>query len=184
MAQDFIVQTEGTNKVDVSPLNRFTNSMGRNYLRALFYETTEGDKSSVVYTLKRRDHLGYPSLYRLYMEACDPTEYRFAVSNLNGWSHWQELVNAPWFQVYLDEWRLELEIKLRSDALASILTLSRLESNPNAYHANKYLLDASWKPKEAGKRGRPTSAQVRAEIMSQAASKAEIEDDAKRMGLQ
>lgn len=168
---------------DLSETNKYTNSMGRNYLRALFYETTEGDKSSVVYTLKRRDHLGYPSLYRLYMEACDPTEYRFAVANLNGWSHWQELVSSSWFQPYVEEWRHELEIKLRSDALASILVLSRSETNPNAYHANKYLLDGSWKVKGEVKRGRPTKEQVRAEILAQAASRADIDDDAKRLGL-
>ncbi len=176
---DFIVQpTEG----GADP-NKYTNSMGRNLLRALFYETTEGDKSLVVYTLKRRDHLGYPSLYRLYLETRDPTEYRFATQYLNGWSHWQELVKANWFQPYLEEWRTELEVLIRSDALANIMATADNPDSQRHYDANKYVLEALGKPLDARKRGRPTKDTTREEIINQALSKREIDEDARRLGI-
>lgn len=157
--------------------------MGRRYLRGLFFETVTEDRSSVVYTLKREDHLGYPSLYRLYIETADPTEYKFACQFLDGWSHWVELSNSDWFKPYIEEWRQELEVKLRSEALAQILSIS-LSPSHNAYFAsNKYLLDGLWKPADAKKRGRPTKDSLRDEIKRQAASLAEIEDDAQRLGL-
>lgn len=167
----------------MNPKNIFRNPMGRRYLRALFFEEVGEDKSTVVYTLKREDHLGYPSLYRLYMETADPTEYRFARDHLDGWSHWKELSEADWFAPYIDEWRLELEVRLRSTALARILDEATSNTSNNAYHANKYLLEGSWKPKESSKRGRPSKDTIRQEIIAQAASRREIEDDAERLGL-
>lgn len=163
--------------------NPYRNIMGRRLLRGLFFEEVEGDKSTVVYTLKREDHLGYPSLYRLYMAYSDPTEYQFATNHLDGWSHWEELSAADWFQPYISEWRRELEVKLRSDALVKILAVSKDETNSNSYHANKYLLDGSWKPAEGKKRGRPTKDEVRSEIKAQAALKTQIDEDAKRLGI-
>lgn len=167
----------------MSPKNIFRNPMGKRYLRGLFYEEMGEDKSSVVYTLKREDHQGFPSLYRLYMAIADPTEYRFAVECLDGWSHWQELSSASWFKPFIEEWRHELEVKLRSEALAQILAVSRDQANNNSYHANKYLLDGSWKPADAKKRGRPGRGSTRDEIIAHGASLAEMEDDAKRLGL-
>lgn len=163
--------------------NKYKNSMGRRYLRSLFYEEAPEDKTSVVYTLKRDDHLGYPSLYRLYMEVGDITEYKFACLHLDGWSHWKELCSSDWFKPYIAEWRDELETKIRSDALASIVSLSQASSNPNAFPANKYLLEALRSPAGASKRGRPRGDEVRAEIKRQAALSGQIDDDAKRIGL-
>jgi hypothetical protein len=164
--------------------NKFKNSVGRYYLRGLFYEETLSDKSSVVYTLKREDHAGYPSLYRLYMETADPTEYQFAVRHLDGWAHWLELSQAEWFAPYRDAWRSELSTRLRSEALAGIITLSKTETHPSMFAASKYLLEATEKPAGASKRGRPTKDEVKQELRRQAASEAEFAEDAKRLNLQ
>lgn len=163
------------------PLFRNPNG-SRRYLRGLFFEESI-DKSSVLYTLKEQDHLGYPSLKRLYIEAGDLTEYTFATSYLEGWSHWVELSESDWFKPYIEAWRRELEVKIRSQALSSILEVARDKANSNTYHANKYLLEGSWKPAGELKRGRPSKEAIKAEIIAQAASKAEIEEDAKRLGL-
>lgn len=164
-------------------MNKFKNSLGRYYLRGLFYEECTTDPASVLYTLKREDHLGYPSLFRLYMEAADPTEYKFAVAHLGGWDHFQELSQSSWFKPYLDAWRQELLVKLTSDALSSILAVSKDKANPNAYHANKYLLEALQKPADAKKRGRPGKGSSVDEKTHQRAILAEIEADARRIDL-
>jgi hypothetical protein len=127
--------------------------------------------------------MGFPSLYRLYIETADPTEYKFACLYLDGWSHWEELSEAEWFKPYVSAWRRELEVKLRARALAAIIAVAEEPANSNSYHANKYLLDGSWKPAGASKRGRPSNEEVKAEIRSQAASLREIEEDSKRIGL-
>lgn len=172
--------------------NKFKNSVGRFYLRGLFYEETLADKSSVVYTLKRDDHevtgangtVLYPSLYKLYMASADPTEYRFATEHLGGWDHWQELSSADWFSSYVTAWRDELRTKLRSEALAAVIALSKSPAHPSMFSASKYLLEATEKAADGRKRGRPTKDEVRSELQRQAASLAEFEEDAKRLNLQ
>jgi hypothetical protein len=155
---------------------------GRRYLRALFFEESD-NLSSVMYTLKREDHLGYPSLFRLYMETGDITEYKFANLHLDGWPHWAELAGQDWFQPYVTAWRYELELKLRSQALETILKVANEPSHISSYQANKYILEANWKPAGASKRGRPTKDEVKAEITAQAASLSQINEDAERIGL-
>lgn len=168
--------------MDSKPAFRNPNG-GRRFLRALFFEEALDDKTYCLYTLKREDHLGYPSLMRLYLEEADPTEYRFASKYLDGWSHWVELSGQSWFQPYVSEWRQELEVRLRSEALAHILAVSKDATNNNAYHANKYLLEGSWKPTGESKRGRPSKDEVKLEIKRLAASKAQIDEDAQRLGI-
>ena len=154
----------------------------RRYLRGLFLEEST-DKSSVLYTLKERDYNGYPSLYLRYMEEADPTEYRFAVKYLENWSHWQELSQSDWFQVYISQWRQELSTKLRSQFITNLVALATTPDNPSHFAANKYLLEATEKPTGASKRGRPSRDEVRAELTRLAASKSQIDKDAERIGL-
>lgn len=163
--------------------NPFRNSMGKRYLRGLFFEESPEDKSACLYTLKREDHLGYISLYRLFMNEGDLTEYRFATKYLDGWSHWQELSQSSWFKPYIEDWRHELEVKVRSLALVSIQAVAADPSHSASFQANRYLLEGVWKPAGASKRGRPTKDEVKAEIIAQATSNGKINDDAKRIGL-
>jgi hypothetical protein len=156
---------------------------GRRYLRALFYEETGEDKSTVLYTLKREDHLGFPSLFRLYMETGDLTEYNFASKYLDGLPHWQELAGQDWFKGYAAAWRSELELRVRASALAAIEAVAKDPDHVSSFQANRYLLEANWKADKATKRGRPTSDEVKAEITAQAASLTQINKDAERIGL-
>src|SRR5690606_24615232 len=108
--------------------NKFKNEKGLYLTRSLFYEMTLSDKSLVLYTLKSQDHEGYPSLYQLYMACNDPTEYTFAVSHLDSWSHWEALCECAWFKPYIASWRRELEIRLRSDSLRKIREMAGKET--------------------------------------------------------
>ena len=144
---------------------KFKNASGRRYTKALFFETImDSDKSTAVYTLKDQDHAGLPSLNRLYLELADPTEYLYATKYLEVWEHWQELCACVWFEPYVDRWRVELELKLKAEALARIKAEARSTSK-NAFTANKLLLDGGWIDKGSrapGKVGRPSTAAVKA----------------------
>ena len=161
--------------------NPFRNPSGARYLKGLFYETLGSDKSTVVYTLKDHDHKGYVSLYRLYMEANDLTEYRFAMSHLDGWEHWEMLTECEWFKPVVARWRKELELRMRAEALASIIETSKASSNPNAYHANKYLLEGAWKLPGDKKAGRPTKEAIAKEATRIAISAKDTASDLERV---
>lgn len=159
---------------------QFKNSVGAKLLRGLFYETQLADKSSVVYTLKDQDHEGYPSLYRLYMETGDPTEWKFATAHLDGWEHWERLCECPWFKPYVERWRRELHLRIASNALARIMAESKTNSR-DSFTANKYLLERGWEPKDSKKAGRPSKDAIKAEATRLAASQTQINDDYDRL---
>lgn len=162
-------------------VNPFRGEYGRRYLKALFFETTLADKSTVVYTLKDHDHEGYPSLYRLYMEMKDPTEYLFANKYLDGWSHWQELCECSWFQPYLSRWRLELELYIKAKALVKLLEEAEHPEGKNYFNVNKYLLERGWKDKDTPGRGRPSKQQVKDAALELAKEQERIDTDADRI---
>jgi len=161
---------------------KFRNEQGVYFTKGLFFEQTLGDKSSVVYTLKDQDHEGFPSLYRLYMEAEDLTEWDFADEYLGGWGHWKQLCNCAWFKPYIERWREELELKIRGAALRRIKREAKSDSR-NAYTANKFLVDAGWRPKEENKntKGRPTKEQVKRAANEMARSETQVDEDLERI---
>jgi hypothetical protein len=116
-----------------------------------------------VYTLKDVDHEGYPSLYRLYMEVGDPTEYEFAIKHLNGWHHWQMLCSLSWFKEFVDRWRWELELRIKSGAVKRIM--EEANEGKSKFYANKFLVDGGWVAKEDSKTpvGRPSQERIRQE---------------------
>jgi len=128
--------------------------------KGIFYEELLADKSTCLYTLKDTDHMGYPSLYRLYMETNDPTEWKFATTHLGGWKHWEMLCDCTWFKPYVERWRRELELRMKSQALARIMAEAKT-SNKESFSANKYLLEKGWEPKDSSKRGRPSKDDIK-----------------------
>lgn len=161
----------------------FKNAMGTRFLRELFYETTNADKSNVVYTLKNEDHEGYPSLYRIYMTYEDPTEYTFAIDNLADWEHWERLLECSWFKEYVTKWRREAEIRQKSKALARVLEESRSGSK-EALNANKYLLEKRWVEKDSPARGRPSKEEIKKEAEKELRdSHTSLHEQAERLGI-
>ena len=130
----------------------FKNSMGVLKLKKLFLETnsTLENRDLVVYTLKDRDHIGYPSIPRLYLETKDPGEYRFANLYFYNWDHWYRLTETDWFQPYLKKMRAELAALMKSEALDRILA----KADQGDFQANKYLLERKWTTVSKGV-GRP-----------------------------
>jgi hypothetical protein len=162
----------------------FKNASGAYLLRGLFYETTDSDKSTVVYTLKNESHEGYPSLKQLYMEVGDPTEYRFAVGYLSGVEHWEKLCDCAWFKPYVKSWRRELELKFRAEALNTIKTIADNETSKDRFAANKFLLEKGWaKEPEGRKAGRPSKQEIQDAANDIVLNNTQIIGDLDRLGI-
>lgn len=161
---------------------KFRNLSGARLLQGLFYEMNR-EHSSDLYTLKDWDHKGLPSLYRLYMEMDDQTEYEFANKYLDGWEHWCMLCDTPFFKPYVERWRHELYLKNAAQSLNRIKREAKSTSK-ESFMANRYLLERGWISKDEQKKqrvGRPSKEDIQKEIKEQAFIQSSMEDDLKRM---
>lgn len=157
----------------------FRSSSGNRYLEGLFFERTGADKATVMFTLKDQDHLGFPSLYRLYMAEADLLEWRFATTHLEGWEHWTMLCACEWFKPLVERWRKELELKLRGEALVRIIADSKSGSR-SAATSNRLLIEGGWAT-EKNSKGRPSKADVKAEAKRLAQADQATEQDLQRV---
>jgi hypothetical protein len=142
----------------------FLDKMGKMITQSLFLEM--GYKDSAVYTLKE-DHYEYegkilPSLKRLYLECEDPTEYEFASKYLLGWRHWKRLCDNRLLRPYIDEWREELEVKLRCRGVKAAIEQA---TKGGSFQAAKWVSDRGW---EIRPPGRPSKEEVEREKKFQA----------------
>lgn len=136
--------------------NKMIDSMGRPLTQSLFLEI--GYSEFAIYTLKEYDHtyngVVYPSLKKIFIKEEDPTEYVFAEKHLLGWQHWKRLCENKVIARHIDEWREELELKIRSQAVRDMMNLCASESGN--YSAAKFLADRGWEKRAAG---RPSKAE-------------------------
>ena len=125
------------------------DSMGRPLTQSMFLEFGYNVQYAV-FTLNDEDKVYqdkvYPSLKKLYLEIGDPTEYQFAKQCLLGWRHWVRLGENKLFKPFLQEWRDELEVALRSEGILSVMSQS--EEN---FQAAKWLADKGWDKKGVGR---------------------------------
>lgn len=138
---------------------QFKDSRGRPLTQGLFLEIGYNTEFAE-YTLKDSDfeYEGkvYPSLKRLYLEMADPVEYKFATTHLSGWDQWQRISNNKVLKKYIDPWRKELELKLRSEAVAEVIRFSKTEKG---FQAAKWLADKGFDKRA----GRPSKEDIEAE---------------------
>jgi hypothetical protein len=134
---------------------RFLDDIGRPLTQSLFLEI--GYSDSALYTLKEFDHeykgKTYPSAKRLYMELEDPTEYEFATKYFLNWNHWLRICENKILATHINQWRDELEVKLRSRAVR----MNIASAAAGNYQAAKWLADRGWLTRGAG---RPSKAEV------------------------
>lgn len=152
------------------------DSMGKFRTQSLFLELGYG--ADALFTLKDQDHehegKTYPSLKRLYLEFEDPTEYEFANTVLLGWRHWQRMCENKVIRKHIDEWREELEVKLRSQAIRDAIQ----EAKKGHFQAAKWVADRGWSTRGAG---RPSKADIEHEKKVQARIDNEYGADVIRM---
>ena len=163
--------------------------MARLQTKALFFETTLPEyriEMEPEWTLKERDHLAhdgktYRSMQKIYLEMEDVTEYEFAMATLGSFTHWETLCKSPWFKEHIDQWRKELNLKLKAKGMRSIIKAATIDENLS-FQAMKYLADNQYIDK-GGKRGRPSKEEVKAELRKEAEANKVFLDDAERIGL-
>ena len=162
--------------------NKFRAANGLLYLRALFAEVSVVP-DAVLYSLKNVDTKGYPSLYRLYMEMGDPTEYKFAEAYFENWAHWEQLCETPWFKPIVSKWRRELEVRVRSTALANAMEYA-LGGSREAVQVNKWLVEGGYIPKEnrgSTGAGRPSKELLQKEARQMLHDKGRLDEDFERI---
>lgn len=160
-------------------ISKFKNVNGVWLTREIFFETAQ-NKANVIYTLKQEEHLGYPSLYLKYLEEGDITEYTFAVNHLGGWAHWKILSETSFFRPYLTDWREELEVKLRSQALAKIINTAA-GTTKDAFAAQKFVSHREWDKAAGPTKGRPSNRQIKQAANDIAADNARLNEDLQRL---
>lgn len=163
-------------------VSQYTNNNGVRLLSSLFAEMckTKEQRKGAYYTLKDYDYYDWKSLYLLYMQYADLSEYRFASECLADWQHWELLTNTGWFQPYVERWRKELYLSLQSEALRKVVDESRKPTR-EGLSAAKYLLERGWEPKST--KGRPTKQQISDTAHALATEKQEINDQMVRLGI-
>lgn len=150
------------------------------YTKQLFYEMAD-NPDQAVYTLKDRDTDKYLSLYRLYMEEEDPTEFSFANKHLDGHEHWEMLCRNNWFKPYVNRWRAELELKIRAKALKNLIELSKGSDPKSQADASKFLLTRNWRGPTESKVGRPSREAIKQEAIRLFEESSETKEDYKRI---
>ena len=155
---------------------------GRFRTKSLFFEqitvTARESGYEPVFTLKRKEHKGLPSLKELYMSYEDPTEYDFAMGVFNSWDHWKHLCSVVWFQPFISAWREEVEVRMRSAAIKAI-NETAINEGAKGTAAAKYIAEKGWEKRA----GRPSKEEIKRQQRIHAGISSEINEDAERMGI-
>lgn len=153
-----------------------TDSMGRYLTQSLFLEFAYNEDA--IYSLKEQDHFHngrvYYSIKRIYLEMADPTEYEFASAAFAGWKHWQKICDNKAIRKHIDEWRSELEYKLRCAGVKALI----VQGSSGNFQAAKWLADRGWESRGAG---RPSKEEVDREKAFQSRAGDEFSADVVRL---
>jgi hypothetical protein len=115
------------------------------------------------------------------MEIADPTEYIFAMGAFGSWQQWLKIKASKAIEPWIEDWPIELEVKLRSLGIQSVM--AEAKSGKSKFPAAKALAEGFWN-KESSKRGRPSKEEVARERKIAAKLDEEFTADAERIGLQ
>lgn len=167
--------------------SNFRNDQNQWLSKCLFTEYNHDSPYEPLFTLKAHDVTingkMFPSLHRLYVECSDSTEYRFANEVLGGWDHWNELCKKSFFKRPLEKMRLELEVKLKADAIFNILDVAMSKDSKGHLDANKFLIKEQYFNQEtsASKRGRPSRQEIENNISIEVQDRKRMLQDLERI---
>ncbi len=162
--------------------DKLKDGLGRYRTMSLFREFYLQEKGQdPIWCLKDDDPQGeLPSLKKLYMEIADPTEYEFAMEAFGSWQHWLKIKAARAISKFVEDWPIELEVKIRSEGIRAVA--EEVRNGKSKFNAAKFLAKGEWK-ESSSKRGRPSKQEVERERKIAAKLDAEIGEDAERLGL-
>jgi len=164
------------------------DDFGRYRTATLFWETRRSadDRSErypPLFTLKPTpfEHEGvvYPSLKAIYMsyDHIPNFEYDFAMDVFGSWDHWKKLEGSI-IKEHIKAWREELEIRIKADAMKTVLAQSR--DTDKGLAAARALLAGEDK---GTKRGRPSKEEVARQQKIDARVRETLEEDMARLNL-
>jgi hypothetical protein len=135
-------------------MNPYKDVKGAWLTTGLFLETSNLDANGyAIYTIgeTEREYNGkmYKCFRELYLSCDDPTEYEVATKYLGGWKHWQRILRSTPLRRAIDDWRMELEAKLRSRGVQGMLAAAATGGTRGA-NAAKWLADRGWEQRAAG----------------------------------
>lgn len=170
--------TDEQQKLLIPTRKELVDTNGRPLTQSLFLET--GYSHYAVYTLKD-DHYEYngrlyPSIKKLYIEEEDPTEYEFANKYLLGIRHWYRIAENKLMTDQVNEWRFELELRLRSKGVKQLISAA----SKGSQSAAKYLSDRGWSDRAAG---RPSKEELEKEKKIRLNISDEYSEDFKRLAV-
>ena len=167
---------------DAAAYEHLKDSMGRFRTQSLFVEHKH-EKYPAPFTLKDYDHNGGMSMYQLYMNASDPTEYTQAIALLGSWKHWQLLCNTEWFKPIVAGWRDELKVKFESDRFREMIDVTTTcKGTPQGVSATKWLAER-YSRVTSPKRGRPSKAEKAQNLRKDSEEDQLLKEEAARLGL-
>lgn len=147
----------------------------------LFYECRDQEPTFALFTLQDEDREVQGKklicIKRLFLSCTDPTEYEFATTYLGGWEHWKAIQASAVMKPYIAQWRDELEVKLRAEAIRQIAKLAKTEKG---FQAAKFIADKGWKVRAAGA---PSREEIEGMKAIEKAVNKEFNADAERLGL-
>lgn len=148
--------------------HRLIDSRGVRITAGLFKELADGD-SSFTPTFSLADWR------KTYVEVSDPTDYRAAKVLIGNWDHWLMLMQVARFAEEVKKWRIEVEVKLRSEAILSTIKHSK---SIGGTAAAKWLAEGGYTSRDKRKK-----ADKEEEAAIAKETKSKVKDDAERLGL-
>jgi hypothetical protein len=158
---------------------RMKTSTGNLITEALFLEN--GYREHAIYTLKDEDfeYEGrvLPSIKKIYMEECfggEDGEYDFACKNFVSWAHWKRIVKNKKMTRLVQEWRDEIEVKIRSNGLKRVIE----NADNGSFQAAKWVAEGGFNKRKAG---RPSKEEIESSIAKEKRLEDEYADDIVRL---
>jgi hypothetical protein len=146
---------------------KVVDAFGRRVVLSLFKEFQRTDYEPL-WSLRK-------DWYPIYMSVPDPTEYETAMCLLGNWEHYQLVRNHPKIKPIMDKWAKEMEVKMRSDAIRSMI---RHSGAPNGAAAAKWVAEGQFmKRLMSTKADRIAEEEVREELAEK------VSADMERLGL-
>jgi len=163
--------------------NNFKDSTGKYRTQSLFIEYRDRNGNyAPIYNLKNYDQTDHDgnlirSLKNLYLDLGDITEYEFANLYFDGWDHWQRVCNNAYLKKEIDNWRFELELKMKAEAIRAIRAIAKDEGDKGQLSAAKYIAEKGWETK----RGRPSKEEIAKERKINANLHSIVDDEYERL---
>lgn len=163
----------------------YKDTSGRYRTLSLFMEYNKDASYVSPYNLKKHQlPTNPPSLYLMYMDVADPTEYSFAMKALGSWDHWCVLCDTNWFKPHIEEWRADLRVKLASEHYGKVRDEAlKATKASDRITALRWLAANSGYESPKSSRGRPSKAEVEGRLKQELKSLEEDKEDLERLGL-